>query len=108
MATGGEISTRVAEARSRFLRRLSVIQKSFKEFKEASEFFLEFMEVEADRRLRSCQHFNGKYCNAWERKSGTVPLNRFNYEAIDSRYYVKDPSFLCAPCPLYEAREKSR
>ena len=108
MSTGDEFPRRVAEARPGFLRRLAGVQKAFKEFKDSSEFFYEFMEAEADRKLLSCQHFNGKYCNAWERKSRTTAYNRHNYELVDPKYYLRDPGPLCAACPLYEPKGTSK
>jgi hypothetical protein len=104
MTAGDEFQKRVAEARPGFLRRLAGLQKAFKEFKDSAEFFYEFTEVEADRRLVACGHFNGKFCNAWQRRSRPNAYNRHNYEMADEKYYLKDPGPLCAPCPLYEPK----
>ncbi len=108
MTTGNEFQKKVAEARPGFLRRLGGMQKAFKEFKDNSEFFYEFLEAEADKRLLACQHFNGKYCNAWERKSRTNQYNRHNYEFVEPKFYLKDPGPLCATCPLYEPKGTSK
>jgi len=103
--TAEDFRNRVAEARPKFLRRLASLQKSFKEFRVGVEFFSEFMELEADKRLLTCQHFNREYCNAWERKTMPNSSSRQNYLYAEERYYLKDPGPLCALCPLYEQKE---
>jgi len=106
--TAEDFRNRVTEARPKFLRRLVSLQKSFKEFRVGVEFFSEFMELEADKRLLTCQHFNGEYCNAWERKTIPNSSSRQNYDSVEGKYYLKDPGLLCALCPLYEQKEITR
>jgi len=103
--TTEDFRNRVTEARPKFLRRLTSLQKSFKEFKVGIEFFSEFMELEADKRLLTCQHFNREYCSAWERKTKPNPSSRQNYAFVERKYYLKDPGPLCALCPSYEQKE---